>query len=112
MEFKVGDIVVVKHLWSQDRVSEVTEITAAGNVRVKGEKSLFNQEGQMKPVGQRHTLIRHISQDEAEKIKHEASVRNKGIIVREYLSRLSELPPPQIENLIIELYKAIKEGEQ
>lgn len=112
MQFKEGDIVLVKSLWNRDRVSEVTEITAAGNVRVKGEHSLFSPEGKMKPVGQSHTIIRPISQEEAEKVKHEASVLKKSIEIREYLEKLNELPPPSIEKLITQLHKAIKEGGQ
>lgn len=112
MEFKVGDKVVIKQLWRSDIFSEVTEITAAGNVRVKGERGLFNKEGYLKPSGQTHTLIRRLDDEEYERKKYESEVMKKSREIAQYLLKLETMPPQHITNSIIELHKGIQETNQ
>ena len=109
MEFKVGDKVIVKRMWLDDIFSEVTEITAAGNVRVKGEKGLFNKEGYLKPAGQRHTLIHRLDDEEYERKKHELEVMQKIREITQYLLRLEKMPPQSIANSIIKLHREIQD---
>ena len=109
MEFKVGDKVVVKTLWAE-RASVITEITKAGNVRVEGEKGLFNPNGFLRGASEWSvTYLRLISDEQyaAQLQKYELKKECEGIV--KYLSQLNELPAENVRQAIKELYTTIKE---
>lgn len=114
MEFKVGDKVVVKTLWTE-RVGVITEVTKAGNIRVDGEKGMFNKEGIKKPAAQRNALIHRITDEEyAEKkalqerpIVHFEGNGESGNIFY-IMARVSEVITDPIE--FKELWAKVKEG--
>ena len=114
MEFKVGDKVVVKTLWTE-RASVITEITKAGNIRVEGEKGMFNKEGIKKPAAQRNALIHLITDGEYEQKKafegrpivHFEGNGESGNICY-IMARVSEVITDPIE--FKELWEKVKQG--
>lgn len=107
--FKVGDKVLIEgHISS--RPSKVIEITKAGNIRVEGEKGLFNPNGFLRGGGTWSlTSLRPISEEQyvAQLQKYELKKECEGIV--KYLSQLNELPAENVRQAIKELYTTIKE---
>lgn len=107
--FKVGDKVMVEAR-SSARPSKVIEITKAGNIRVEGERGLFNSNGFLRGASEWSvTYLRPISEEQyaAQLQKYEFKKQCSGIV--KYLSHLTEMPADSVRQAIKDLYTAIQE---
>jgi len=107
--YKVGDKVLVEGRGTA-RPRTVIEITKAGNIRVEGEKGLFNPNGFLRGASEWSvTYLRLISDEQyvAQLQKYELKKECEGIV--KYLSQLNELPAENVRQAIKELYTTIKE---
>ncbi len=110
--FKVGDKVMVEAR-SSSRPSKVIEITKAGNIRVEGERGLFNPNGFLRGGSEWSlTSIRVISEEQymAQLQKHELKRACSRIV--KYLNQLNEMPSENILKAIEALHVAIQEQKQ
>lgn len=107
--FKVGDKVLVEGRGSP-RASKVIEVTKAGNIRVEGERGLFNPSGFLRGGSTWSlTLLRPISEEQYAAHLHKCELKKECARIVKYLSELNELPAENVRHAIKELYTVIKE---
>lgn len=107
--YKVGDRVLVEGR-GVARPRTIIEITKAGNIRVEGEKGLFNPSGHLRGASEWSvTYLRPISEEQYVALLQKYELKKECAGIVKYINELNGTPAEGVRQAIKDLYTAIQE---